>query len=156
MNSATTTQSLKCFVQRYTETIIEITSTSVTTSSISIDSKITRSSESLVIHIVVPVVLVLLFLLGLIFAVVMYIRRKLSQEKDSKVDRNQSTNDSRMYSNVQIHNSDNYCELQQPHYTSGSTDYSQLQFDSQISYCNSNHLKNGAEQSETSDYINMK
>lgn len=83
-------------------------------------------------------------------------RRKLSQEKDSKVDRNQSTNDSRMYSNVQIHNSDNYCELQQPHYTSGSTDYSQLQFDSQISYCNSNHLKNGAEQSETSDYINMK
>lgn len=82
--------------------------------------------------------------------------RKQSQEKDSKVDRNPSANDSRMYSNVQPHNSDNYCKLQRPYSTGGSTDYSQQQFDSQPSYGNSNHLGNGADQSETSDYINMK
>lgn len=140
----------------YTKTTLEITSTPVTTSSRSIDSKITRSTESSVIHIVVPVVLVLVFLLALFFAVALYIRRKLSQEKDSKVDTNPSTNDSRIYSNVQPQNSDNYCELQQPYSTSGSTDYSQLQFDSQPSYGNSNHLENGTEQSETSDYIDMK
>lgn len=80
----------------------------------------------------------------------------MSKEKDSKVDTNPSTNDPRIYSNVQPQNSDNYCELQQPYSTSGSTDYSQLQFDSQPNYGNFNHLENGAEQSETSDYIDMK
>lgn len=79
----------------------------------------------------------------------------MSKEKDSKVDTNPSTNDSRIYSNVQPQNSDNYCELQQPYSTRGSTDYSQLQFDSWPKYGFSNHLENGAEQSKTSDYMNI-
>lgn len=106
-------------------------------------------------QIAVPVVLVLLLISGLISAVVLYIRKKWSQEKDSKVDRNPSSNESRMYSNVQPHNSDNYCELQQPYSTSGLTDYSQLQFDSQPKYGDSNHLENGAEISKMPDYINI-
>lgn len=60
-----------------------------------------------------------------------------------------------MFSNVQPHNSDNYCELQHPYSTSELTDYSQLQFDSQPNYGDPNHLENGAEQSKTSDYINI-
>lgn len=139
-----TTQQPGDSIGNYTETI----QNSATSMSTSTESVITGDNESSVIQIVVPVVLVLLLLSSLIFAVVFYIRRKLSQEKDCKVDRNPSSNDSRMYSNVQPHDSDNYCEIQQPYSTSGSTDYSQLQFDSQLNYSYSNHLENGAEQSK--------
>lgn len=133
----------------------EITSTSMSSLTPSFESDITRRIESPVIQIVVPVVLGVLFLTGLISAFVLYVRKKWSQEKDSKVDRNPSSNEPRIYSNVQLHNSDNYCELQQPYSTSGSTDYSQLQFDSQPSNGNSNHFENRAEQSQTSDYTKM-
>ncbi|XP_034307350.2 uncharacterized protein [Magallana gigas] len=141
-------------VGKYTDTTSEISSRLVTTSGLPMDLK-ARSTEILLIQVVVPVVLVLLFLSGLMFAVVLYIRSKLSKEKDSEVDTNPSTNDSRIYSNVQPQNSNNYCELQQPYSTSGSTDYSQLQFDSQPNYGFSNHFENGAEQSKTSDYMNI-